>query len=89
MIIIKLAKHYQDDIATYHLPLPKEVESDGQFILKFQTPKDYYLYSMQLVDIRDRLEFEIIMRSKVEKFHKLLFCKKLLGSMANHKLFPN
>ncbi|MDN3548173.1 hypothetical protein [Mucilaginibacter aquaedulcis] len=85
MITIKLAKHYQDDIATYELPLPKEVESDGYFILKFKTPKDFLLYSMKLVDIRDRLEFEIIMRSKVEKYRKLVFCKKLIQFIEAHK----
>lgn len=89
MIIIKLAKHYQKDIATYDIPLPKEVESDGFFILKFQTPKDYLLYSMLLVDIRDRLEFEIIMRSKVEGYRKLVFCKQLIQSIEAHKFNLN
>jgi hypothetical protein len=89
MIVIKLAKHYQEDIATYNLPLPKEVESDGFFIFKFETPKDYFLYSMLLIDIRDRLEFEIILRSRIDDFDKLLFCKKLLRSIDVKKLNLN
>ena len=89
MIVIKLAKHYQEDIATHDLPLPQLVESDGFFILKFLTQKDYFLYSLQLIDIRDRLEFDLIIKSNIKKLPKLVFCKKLIRSIENQKYSLN
>jgi len=85
MIVIKLAKHYQEDIATYGLPLPELVETDGFFMLKFLTPKAYFLYSLRLMEIRDRLEFDLILKSKIEKLPKLVFCTKLIRSIENQK----
>ncbi|MGF7039364.1 hypothetical protein M2273_002616 [Mucilaginibacter lappiensis] len=78
MIIVPLGYQFQDDIVTYNLPLPKHTEKTDKFILKFNTHKDFFLYSMLLTDIRDRLEFEIIMSKKIYNLNKLIFCKKLL-----------
>jgi hypothetical protein len=79
MIIVPLGYQFQDDIVTYNLPLPKHTEKTDKFILKFNTNKDFFLYSMLLTDIRDRLEFEIIIRKRVYDLDKLIFCKKLIS----------
>lgn len=86
MIIVKLGYQFQEDIETYHLPLPEQFETTDQFIMKFNTAKEFFLYSMELTDVRDRLEFEVIMNRKAQKLNKLVFCKKLIKCMDQVKI---
>ena len=81
MITVPLGFQFQLDMQTHGLPFPSDIGNADQFIMTFDNSKAFYLYAMLLIDIRDRLEFEMINNRKLWKLPKLLFCKKLITTM--------